>query len=86
MAVECFGGDGVARRELVPSTAMAAPGAEAAAAAGAANGEGGAGKCEMVRRAGAGGARGDNGLLWLGTAWLLRATATRGRSPRPRGA
>ena len=41
MAVECCGGDGVARRELVPSTAMAAPGAEAA---GAANGEGGARK------------------------------------------
>ena len=44
MAVECCGGDGVARRELVPSTAMAALGAEAAAAAGAANGEGGARK------------------------------------------
>ena len=40
MAVECYGGDGVARRELVLSTAKAAPGAEAAAAASAANGEG----------------------------------------------
>ena len=44
MAVECCGGDGVARRELVPSTVMVAPGAKAAAAAGAANGEGGARK------------------------------------------
>ena len=68
---EYCGGDGVARRELVPSTAMAAPGAEAAAAAGAANGKGGGREWNE----GAGRERANTGMLKAlsGSAWPDRA-------------
>ena len=71
----CCCGDGVVRRELVPSTVMAAPGAEAAAAAGAANGEGGGREWNE----GAGRERANAGMLKAlsGSAWPDRAEQRR---------
>ena len=83
VAVECCGG-GVARRELVPSTAMAAPGAEAVAAAGAVNGEGGGREWNE----GAGRERANAGMLKAlsGSAWPDRAEQRRRAAiPAPRG-
>jgi len=73
-SVGCWGGSGavVVMEKLGASWCLQRRwrtlGAGTATTAGAANGEGGAGKCEMMRWAGAGGAGGDNGLLWLGAA------------------
>ena len=84
VAVECCGCDGVARRELVPSTAMAAPGAEAAAAVRAANGKGGGREWNE----GAGRERANAGMLKAlsGSVWPDRAEERRHTAiPAPRG-
>ena len=78
VAVECCGGDGVARHELVLSTVMATPGAEAAAAAGAANCEGGGREWnEGAGRelANAGMLKALSGLAWPDRAEQRRRTA-----------
>ena len=78
MAVEGYGGDGGARRELAPSTVMAGSQCRGCRCCGRVDGEGGAGNAKVRAHTGAGGSWGGNAVLRRVMACVVRAAATRG--------